>query len=216
LSAEYGDQEPEEKSRTLESAVNFALDDDERHMARLRLAGYLSEQGSRQRALDLIAVVLKEADKPGTIRRATTLRWQVSRSEDDFQSLFDLMKAEEDEDSRLAGASYLFDHGKPEAALDLLKSLLDRNNPVAGLSAAEGDIRHGDCVAAAERLSSIKLDDSSSVDVRLGFAHLQALLVLECDKGDMRQTALEQLMELKQINPSPHIDQLIAAPNDSE
>jgi len=216
LSAEYGDQGPEEKIRILESAVNFALDSHERSSARLRLAAYLSEQGSRQSALDLIAVVLEEADYPATILSATVLRWQVSRSEDDFQSLFHLMDAEESENSRLSGASFLFDHEKPEAALDLLKSLLDRNHPVACLLAAEGHIQKGDCVAAKRRLSSVKLSDSSPVEVRLGFAHLQALLVLECGETDMRQAALEQLMELKKFKPSPHIDQLIAALEASE
>jgi hypothetical protein len=60
------------------------------------------------------------------------------------------------------------------------------------------------------------LNDSSAVEVRLAFAHLQALLVLECNKGDMRQAALEQLMELKKLKPSPHIDQLIAGLEASE
>jgi hypothetical protein len=50
----------------------------------------------------------------------------------------------------------------------------------------------------------------------LGLAHLQAILVLECNKGEMRQSALGQLMELKKLKPSPHIDQLIAALEASE
>jgi thioredoxin-like negative regulator of GroEL len=141
LLAQFGDQKPEEKIRILECAVDFALDDDERHMALLGLADYLNEHGSRQRALDLIGVVLKEPDDRGTIRSATILKWEVSRSEDDFQSLFNLMDAEEDGDRRLAAASYLFDQGKPEAALDLLQSLLSRNDPSACLLAAESDIR---------------------------------------------------------------------------
>jgi tetratricopeptide (TPR) repeat protein len=185
-------------------------------MAQLLLADYLSQRGSRQRALNLISIVLKEATDSQTIRMAAGLRWQTSKSEDDFNSLFALMDADDDEDRRLAGAAYLFDQGKPEAALELLRSLLDRSHPSACLLAAEGDIRYGNCVAAAERVSSIKLDHSSPVEVRLGLAHLQALLVLECHRHDMGQDALEQLVELQKLQPNPRIDQLIIGLNDSE
>lgn len=213
LAAKYGDQEPEEKIRILESAVNFSLDDDERNMSLLRLADYLNEQGSRERALDLIAGVLKGAEDPDTIRSATALKWQASGSEDDFNILFDLMHADEDDDSRLAGASYMLNFGKPEAAFDLLRSLLDGNHPIACLIAAEGEFQYGNCAAAATRLSNIKVTNSSPAEVRLGFAHLQARLVLECYQDDdvMRRAAIEQLMELNKFRQSPQINQLIAA-----
>ena len=211
LSIRFGDHEPKEKLRLLEAAARFALDDDERKRALLPFAHELNEQNSCPQALDVVHDILRTTSSSSIVRSATALRWEISGEDKDFKSLVSLMNLEEIDDDRLGAASYLIAKARRDVALDILQTLLENNHPVAILMAVECEIRSGDCAAAGKRFSSIDVDATSAVELRVGFAHLQAQLVLHCGRNDLREAALRELTELSSSEAASTLPELIEA-----
>jgi hypothetical protein len=211
LLEKYGGYGPREESGLLKAAVSFALDDEERDSARLTLAEHLAKQGLHSEALNYIDEVLTQSTETTIIRNATALRWEYSAAEIDFTKLLALMQSEKDEEDRLSAAAYLIAHRKEAAALELLDRLIEQGNLAAGLLAAECEIMSGSCVSAAKRFSSLGLDASNDIEIRAGASYLQARLVLECGREELRKTAIRQLQEVLSIKPNSALAELLLA-----
>jgi hypothetical protein len=211
LEVRYGDHEPKDEIRLLRTAAKFALCDEERLSTLLRLADRLGMQGSLSEAMTTVDQVLKESHDQTITRGARALKWELSGDNDDFENLFSLMKAEEDDEDRLAAASFLISHQKERAALDLLKPLLEQDNQEANLLAVESDIRLGKCSDAAERLGSMKVDTSSPLHLRSGFALAHGMLVLECGREDLRKSSTQRIKDILSIEQVPVLAELLTA-----
>lgn len=116
---------------------------------------------------------------------------------------------EESEEDRLANAAFLISHGKQEAGLDLLEPLLKEKNVIAVLLVVECEISCDKCTSAAERLLSSETYAQGDIDVRSGFAFLQARLVLECKREDLRQSAITRLQDVLSVKPNPALAELL-------
>jgi hypothetical protein len=209
LSVRYGDHDPQEEIGLLKAAGSFALDNVERDSVRLRLAEHLVKQGLQSGALIYIDEVLKQSAEPTVVRNATALKWECSGADSDFARLLALMQSEKEEEDRLSAAAYLIAHGKEDAALEILKSLIEQGNPAASLIATECEILSGNCASAAKRLLSLRVDASNAIETRSGFSYLQAKLVLACGREDLRQSAIQQLQEVLSIKPDSALAELL-------
>ena len=211
LSVEYDDHDPQEEIRLLKLAVRFALSDEERHPALLCLADKLWETGSRSEALASVDEVLKKSGDRQTTSRALAFRWSLSGEDEDFQKLFSFMQAAETEEERTSAASFLISGKREEAALDLLKPLLEGKHSVATLLAVECEIQTGNCSDAAERLGSMEVNASSPLHVRSGFAFAHGMLVLECGREDLRESATRLVRDALSIEDVPPLVEMLNA-----
>jgi len=211
LSVRYGDHEPQGEIQLLRAAVNSALCDEERLPALFCLADRLAVQGLQLEALPLVDEVLKQSDDRTITRHAMALKWELTGNDDDFAKLLDFLRPEESDEERLGDAAFLMSRQREGAALELLKPLLERNNPVSTLLAVECNIRLGNCPDAAQRLASIQVDASSALDVRSGFALVHGMLVLECGREDLRESALQQIKDVLSVKHVPALAELLKA-----
>jgi len=220
LSATHDDHDSTSRIALLERAVSFALSDEEKQSILLVLADEATKDQQPERALQAIDNVIANCEDVDFLRVARTLRWQTTGADDDLEQLVAFMKNEKSGENLLSSAAYLMDQSKPELALDVLTPLLSDGSTVAQLLAAECEIRTGECTAAAQRLDSLCIDDESSLDLRLGFAHVQALMVLGCRRNDLRAASLALLERLtsEEALPSAHalIEALKKFPADAE
>jgi tetratricopeptide (TPR) repeat protein len=207
--AEYADQEPDETRRLFERAVQYALDDDERCMCLHFLALELRKQGFMAKALDIANQLLTASSRHTVQRGALTLKWEISRSEEDLRRLVDLMKNEKENEGRFSAASYLQSQDRPAVALEVLAELLEAKHPIAQLIAAECDIRLGNCDSAEDRLSTVDAIESPISDVRAGASYLRAMLVLDCGKNHLKDEALKRLNELSASDVTFDLRELI-------
>jgi hypothetical protein len=211
LSATHDDHNTTARIALLERAVSFALSDIESQTILLVFADEANRSQQPEIAVQAIDRVIANCEDVDVLRAARTLRWQATGADVDLQHLIAFMKNEKSEEKLLSGAAYLMDHGKPELTLDVLEPLLSDGSKIAQLFAAECEIRTGGCTAAAQRLDSLCLDDESSLDLRLGFAHVQALMVLGCRRNDLRDASLALLERLTIEQPFPSAHALIEA-----
>jgi hypothetical protein len=211
LLAEYADQGSEETRRLLERAVQCALDDDERCMCLHFLALELRKQGLETEALDIVDKLLTASNRHTVRRGALALRWEITKSEEDFGRLLNLMKSEEENEGKFSAAAYFQSKNKPDAALDVLAELLEAKHPIAQLIAAECDIRLGNCDSAEDRLLTGETGESNIPDLRVGVAYLRAMLVLECGKSHLKNEALKRLNELSASDVTFDLPRLIEA-----
>lgn len=162
-------------------------------------------------ASDIVDQLLTASNRHTVHRGALTLRWEITKSEEDFGRLLNLMKAEKENEGKFSAAAYLQSKERPDAALDVLAELLEAKHPSAQLIAAECDIRLGNCDSAEDRLSTVEVGESSISDLRVGAAYLRAMLVLECGKSHLKDEALRRLNEFSASDVAFDLPRLIEA-----
>jgi tetratricopeptide (TPR) repeat protein len=129
--AEYADKEPDETRGLFEKAVQCALDDDERCMCLHFLALELRKRGLKTKALHIADQLLTASSRHTVQRGALTLRWEITKSDEDFERLLNLMKNEKENEGKFSAAAYLQSKGRPDVALDVLAELLEAKHPIA-------------------------------------------------------------------------------------
>jgi hypothetical protein len=146
LIARHFDLTDGQRKALLRRAIDVAFCDEEKQLARLNAASYLSGHGAIEESLSLVDAVLTDTaniTSSSEHSQALILRWKVTNSESDFPDAFSEMVTEDDVHQRIRNGIYLIDHSKYKEAEELL----------AGLRAAQ--LYGAD--SACERLGRVEL-----------------------------------------------------------
>jgi hypothetical protein len=214
LAAQHGGYTDEHQTVLLEKAVEAALESIERSLA-LRTLAYHHLFSSRPRAsLDAISALMSDPKADEQILHSVkALRWHISNKRDDLDDALIGMHHAQSPADRIRYMSWLMDRNHISEALELASPLLEEKNKTAMLLATECYLRQSNPVSASELFDKIDVAELSTQEFVLGHAHVQALLVLDGNREDLRPRALRDLEFLREGNAEtmPAIVSLLGA-----
>jgi hypothetical protein len=170
---------------------------DERTLAYRNLAYHHFFANRPRASLETISAYLADATANQDAGQSLkALRWHVTREDSDFDEALAAMRATGGEGEILRYASWLMNADHVSEALDLMTPFLEGNIVDAMLLATECHLRMSDPSSASELFG--KIEASSLVVPQLvhGYAHVQALLVLDGHRNDLRVQAIRDLEAL--------------------
>ena len=217
----------EEQRKALVRAGSAALTKEYRWLAELELSRCLVGCGLRDeekesRYTEALKVVdglisdLRKDDAPSELLGdALCLRWEITRTEDDYLAAKKQMEASAGPDHRSRLAGLMIDHGDFDDAENVLSNDLAENDPVAQLLMVDARLR-------ANRLDASRDLFRNVIAERIGFpleypyAVTCALVALACGDADLRSLAKEKLQGLRSVDPHAreHINDLSRALDD--
>jgi hypothetical protein len=197
LAAQYGEYPDKELTKLLEKAVEAALESEERSLAFRHLAYHHYSADRPRAALDTISSFFSDAttnqEVGGSLK---ALRWHITQQDSDFDEALTAMGEAKGENETLRYVSWLMDTNHVSQALDLMKPLLLENNVHAMLLATECHLRMSDPTAASEQFDRIEASHLITPQLVHGYAHVQALLVLDGHRDDLHEPAVQNLKAL--------------------
>jgi hypothetical protein len=202
LAVEYGEYPDGEQTQLLEKAVEAALESDERALAYRNLAYHHFFANRPRASLETISEYLADATANQDAGQSLkTLRWQITREDSDFDEALAAMKTTEGETELLRYASWLINADHVSEALDLMTPLLEQNLVDAMLLATECHLRMSDPSSASALFGKIETSSLVVPELVHGYAHVQALLVLDGNRNDLRLQAVRDLEALPKDKP---------------
>lgn len=183
----------------LKKAADVASDDSERLYARLEIARYLMDSGEGASALPELDLAIAEAsantNNRSMIADALSLRWRVTKSDEDFHTARTAFEALDPEQHWQTLASMLIDHGDYDDANAVLANALAAGDVPASLLAVDARLRMGQTDSARELMLALPPD---SIDPRMLYPywHTMGLVALMCNDPELKPAAASNLRKL--------------------
>lgn len=158
----------------------------------------------------LISELRKDDAHSGLLSDALCLRWEITRTEDDYLAAKKEMEvsARPDHRSRLAGL--MIDNGDFNEAENVLSHDLEEKDPVALLLMIDARLRANRQDAARDLFRSITAE-RVGLPLKYPYAMTCAYVALACDDTELRSLAKEKLKELRFVDAHAreHINDLL-------
>jgi hypothetical protein len=214
LAAQHGGYTDEQQTELFEKAVDAALESIERSLALRTLAYHHLFSNRPLASLEAISKLMSDpkADEQ-VLHGVKALRWYVTNKKEDLGDALIGMKHAQSPEDRIRYISWLMDRNLVSDALELAFPLLSEENKIAMLLATECLLRQSNSVSASQLFEKIDVATLMTRELILGHAHVQALLVLDGNRDDLRQRAIRDLEVLREGNPEtvPAIASLLDA-----
>lgn len=186
----------------LTRAISGALWEDERRFGELELVRHLSDCGEQVEALrkvdSVIAELMEMSSHRGLRADAMSLRWYVTKEEEDFQAAKNDLETLTDSEHSQHLAAILIDHGDYDEAERILSDALIAGDPVAQLLIVDARVRANRTDSARDLLLMIAPDRVTS-RLQHPYAVAYALVALACADDGLKKLAAAKLRQLPSI-----------------
>jgi hypothetical protein len=178
------------------------------------LVRHLSDCGEREEALRKVDSVISEStaagSRQGTRTDALSLRWQITKDEQDFRAAKSELETFTDSERRRHLAALLIDHGDFDEADRVLSDALIAGDPVAQLLTIDARVRANRADAARELLLSIA-PDCVQPRLQYPYAVAYALVALALADDELKKLAAANLRQLPSIGSqvTRHVNDLL-------
>jgi hypothetical protein len=216
LSVNLLDLPVHKRGQFISRAVSGALWEEERLSTELELVRHFSDSGQQTEALRKLDSVIAELTKmranSSLQAEAMSLRWYITKEEQDFQAAKEALGISTDKEYRQHLAAILIDYGDYDAAERVLSDILIAGDPVAQLLITDARLRANQADSARELLLSISPD---CVTPHLQYPHAvaYALVALACADTELKRLASAKLRQLPPFGPQAkkNVDDLLEA-----
>jgi hypothetical protein len=198
LIARNFDLTEESKGKILERAIAKSCCDEEKHLAMLSFASYLSKSNKPGRAEPILRTILRETDQGGTFgdrSAALILLWSITADEEDYKTAMVEIQKSGSERHLYANASHLINGGKYSDAERLLEKAVQNGDAVAQLLAFDAKLLGGNAPSARDAFAEIDRN-SLSPSLKFPYAAAAANLVLVGRLMEFREEAISLLSSL--------------------
>jgi len=192
------DLSTERKEQFLNSALAAAVSEEEEWLAKLAIAEHILTVGRQEEALAVVDSIIGESQSSdgqvGVPPEALLLRWKITKTESDFQSLRAAIENSQGS-TRRHYAAILIDEGLYTEAEQFLAADIDAGDPIAKLLITDARIRSGDGGSARDLFLSIEREHIPH-KFQYAYAVASAHVAFSCKDERTRQLAILSLRQL--------------------
>ena len=192
------DLSEKQRESLLSRAIEVAASDEEKHLARLKLAAYYVANGKSSQAMSLVQAIVNEtaSGKASDERSsAMVLKWAITGDDTEFPPAHEAMKGQSEEADRIRNGVFLIDRGKYGEAEEILGELAASGNIKAILLLVDARLRSRRSDAAHEMFVSIARERVPE-SLAYPYAHTLALLVCAGGHSELKEDAIMLLSRI--------------------